>query len=244
MIAEVSIVIPIYNEALILDELISRLITTVSPLTKKYELILVNDCSTDDTKEVLENLKLTCDKLKVISLKKNMGQFLATVAGLHQELYKHIIIMDGDLQDNPEDIKSLIKEYNNRDQANLTIFASKENRKESHFIQLATLIYNGLIKLRDKNWPSNIGSFLLTSRSTIDDALKSFDNINVTNANISVLINHFSEEVKTIPIEKRARYDKVSRIGNLGLFKEAIGSLILLCKLRISKRGNIERNIK
>ncbi|MCS6934261.1 MAG: glycosyltransferase [Chitinophagales bacterium] len=108
-ITEYSVVIPVFNSASTLPELYERLQHTFSQINQRCEVIMVNDCSSDNSWEVIKTLKEKAgDNLIAISLRKNSGQHKALLCGFHFARGKFIITLDDDLQFFPEDIVLLI----------------------------------------------------------------------------------------------------------------------------------------
>ncbi len=105
---KVSVVIPVYNSEHCLDELVKRLTHVLGDLGKTYEIILVNDCSPDNSWLKLTELCGIYSMLKGINLRRNFGQDSAIMAGLNYSSGESIIIMDDDLQHNPADIPALL----------------------------------------------------------------------------------------------------------------------------------------
>ena len=103
-----SIVIPIHNEEPSILPLYDRLTAVLEPLHRPYEILLVDDASTDRSFELLANLVETDGHLKVIRLRRNFGQTAALSAGFHEAKGAVVIAMDGDLQHAPEDIPALL----------------------------------------------------------------------------------------------------------------------------------------
>jgi len=104
----VSIVVPIHNEERSILPLYDRLIATLESLHRPYEILFVDDASTDRSFELLSNLVETDGHLKVIRLRRNFGQTAALSAGFHEAKGEVVIAMDGDLQHAPEDIPALL----------------------------------------------------------------------------------------------------------------------------------------
>jgi glycosyltransferase involved in cell wall biosynthesis len=104
-----SIVIPIHNEEPSLLPLYDRLTAVLEGLQKPYEILFVDDASTDRTFELLANLVETDEHLKVIRLRRNFGQTAALSAGFHEADGEVVIAMDGDLQHAPEDFPALLR---------------------------------------------------------------------------------------------------------------------------------------
>ena len=105
-----SIVIPIHNEEHSILPLYDRLTAVLEQLQRPYEILFVDDASTDRSFELLANLVETDGHLKVIRLRRNFGQTAALSAGFHEAKGDVIIAMDGDLQHAPEDIPALLAE--------------------------------------------------------------------------------------------------------------------------------------
>src|SRR3954462_11353804 len=104
-----SIVIPVHNEEPSLLPLYDRLTAVLESLQKPYEILFIDDASTDRSFELLANLVETDERLKVIRLRRNFGQTAALSAGFHEAKGDIIIAMDGDLQHAPEDIPALLE---------------------------------------------------------------------------------------------------------------------------------------
>jgi glycosyltransferase involved in cell wall biosynthesis len=103
-----SIVIPVHNEEPSLLPLYDRLTSVLTSLRQPYEILFVDDASTDRTFELLANLSETDPRLKVIQLRRNFGQTAALSAGFHEAQGDIVVSLDGDLQHAPEDIPALL----------------------------------------------------------------------------------------------------------------------------------------
>jgi len=104
-----SIVVPIHNEEPSILPLYDRLTSVLENIQRPYEIIFVDDASSDRSFELLANLVETDGRLKVIRLRRNFGQTAALSAGFHESKGDVIIAMDGDLQHAPEDIPALLR---------------------------------------------------------------------------------------------------------------------------------------
>tara|TARA_B100000963_G_scaffold236873_1_gene207092 strand:+ start:2305 stop:3273 length:969 start_codon:yes stop_codon:yes gene_type:complete len=105
----ISIVIPIYNESQSIKPLVTEIIDVMNLEQLNFEIILVNDGSSDETLNILNTLSLAKKELVVINLRKNYGQTAAMAAGFDYSNGEIIITLDGDLQNDPHDIPQLIK---------------------------------------------------------------------------------------------------------------------------------------
>ncbi len=105
---DLSVVIPVYNEEESLEPLIQEASSVLQPLGRSYELIIVDDGSTDGTYPILSRLHKKEPRIKVLRLKRNFGQTAAVAAGLAHAQGEVIVAMDGDGQNDPRDIPTLL----------------------------------------------------------------------------------------------------------------------------------------
>ncbi|AKB33540.1 Glycosyl transferase, family 2 [Methanosarcina siciliae HI350] len=115
MSVELSIVIPAYNEEESVVPCYWEVIEALKPLGKSYEIIFVDDGSTDSTFEKLNELSKTDSRLRVLKLRKNFGQSAALRAGFDHAEGRYIITMDADLQNDPHDIPLLLQKLESED---------------------------------------------------------------------------------------------------------------------------------
>ena len=103
-----SIVVPIYNEEESLPFLVNQLLDVLKPLEETFELVLVNDGSSDKSAEVMRSLSLEVPELVGVLLRKNYGQTAAMAAGFDISCGEIVVTLDGDLQNDPADIPLLV----------------------------------------------------------------------------------------------------------------------------------------
>ena len=108
-----SIVVPIYNEEESLPFLVNQLLDVVRPMDETFELVLVNDGSSDKSAEVIRKLSLEVQELVVVLLRKNYGQTAAMAAGFDISCGEVVVTLDGDLQNDPADIPLLVNKIRN-----------------------------------------------------------------------------------------------------------------------------------
>src|SRR5258708_13296994 len=111
-----SIVIPIHNEEPSILPLYDRLTSVLESIQKPYEIIVVDDASTDRSFDLLANLVETDPRLKVLRLRRNFGQTAALSAGFDEAQGSVIVSLDGDLQHDPEDIPALLAKKEESDE--------------------------------------------------------------------------------------------------------------------------------
>lgn len=105
---DLSVVVPLYNEEESLPHLVEQLLASLRPSGERFELVLVNDGSSDRTAEVLERLSRDIPELVGVVLRKNYGQTAAMAAGFDVAQGEVIVSLDGDLQNDPADIPMLL----------------------------------------------------------------------------------------------------------------------------------------
>ena len=105
---DVSVVVPLYNEEESLPELVEQLLASLRPSGERFELVLVNDGSSDQTAEVLEQVSQEVPEVVGVLLRKNYGQTAAMAAGFDVARGRIIVSLDGDLQNDPADIPLLL----------------------------------------------------------------------------------------------------------------------------------------
>ncbi|MDZ7607887.1 MAG: glycosyltransferase family 2 protein [Cyclobacteriaceae bacterium] len=105
----ISVVVPVYNEESIVDELAQRTLSALKSIGEPFEIIIVDDGSSDNTLEKLLNHHKIDNRIKIIELSRNFGHQAAFTAGLKRSVGEFTVMMDGDLQDAPELIPEMYK---------------------------------------------------------------------------------------------------------------------------------------
>jgi glycosyltransferase involved in cell wall biosynthesis len=162
-----SIVVPVFNEEPIIEQLVSKLTTVAGLVTSQYEIIFVNDGSKDAS---LYKLKFACsknNKLHFINLSRNFGHQVAISAGMDYAKGAAIVTIDGDLQDPPELITELYREYQN---GNKVVYAKRAKRKGETFFKLFTakMYYRLIAWLVSFDIPLDVGDYRLISRDVLE----------------------------------------------------------------------------
>lgn len=124
---DLSIVIPVFNEELSIKPLYESISNAVNKLDLKYEILLIDDGSSDNTYVNAHNIAEEDPRLKIIKLKRNYGQTIGLHAGFQNASGKIIITMDGDLQNDPDDIEKMIEEIN---QGNDIVLGWRHDRQD------------------------------------------------------------------------------------------------------------------
>ncbi|MDP3990736.1 MAG: glycosyltransferase family 2 protein [Candidatus Nealsonbacteria bacterium] len=151
---EISIVIPVYNEEENIKELFLKLERVLNGLNKTYEIIFIDDGSTDKTFDILKDLSKEDEKLKVIQFRRNFGKSVALTAGFEHVKGDFTITMDGDLQDDPEEIPNFLEKIK---EGYDLIVGWKYERKDPIGKKIFSKIFNKLtawltgVKIHDSN---------------------------------------------------------------------------------------------
>ena len=163
---ELSIIVPVYNEELIIEELQRRMVAAAEAITTNYEIIFVNDGSKDGS---LLKLKAACDlnpRLHYISFSRNFGHQIAISAGMDYSRGEAIVTIDCDLQDPPELIPEMYGEYQ---KGYKVIYAKRSKRKGESFFKLITakMFYRLMARLVSFEIPLDVGDFRMISRDVL-----------------------------------------------------------------------------
>lgn len=164
---DLSVVIPIYNEADGISELHQRLTSAVKPLVNDYELIFVNDGSKDESFRKLKTLSRLDKSVKFISFSRNFGHQIAVTAGLNHAQGQAVVIIDGDLQDPPEAIEDLYKKYQ---EGYKVVYAKRRRREGETFFKKTTakLFYRILSKITSIDIPIDTGDFRIMDKAVVE----------------------------------------------------------------------------
>src|SRR2546425_4940415 len=203
-----SIVIPIHNEEPSLLPLYDRLTSVLESLQKPYEILFVDDASTDRSFELLANLVETDERLKVIRLRRNFGQTAALSAGFHEASGEVIIAMDGDLQHAPEDIPALLRKI---DEGYDIASGWRKERLDNAFTRkIPSRIANWLMA---KTSGVNLRDFGTTFKAYRAEVLKDVHLYGELHRFIPALASFYGARVAEVPISNTPRATGDSHYG-------------------------------
>jgi glycosyltransferase involved in cell wall biosynthesis len=164
-----SVVSPVYQGSATVDELVRRLHASLQSLTESYELILVDDRSTDDSWERIAALARQDARVRGLRLSRNFGQHPAITAGLDACQGEWIVVLDCDLQDRPEEIPAL---FATAQQGYDLVLACRTNRRDVwHQKWLSRLFYRVLSYLTEVPQNSEVGNFGIYNQRVIKAVL-------------------------------------------------------------------------
>ena len=162
----ISIVIPILNEQENLTQLKERLIQASPLWNESFEIILVDDGSTDKSLEIMKSFSSNDNRFRIIKLSRNFGHQAAISAGIKMSKGNAVVVMDGDLQDPPEELPRFLKKWR---EGFHVVYAIRKNRKEAWYKKIAyKVFYRLLSKISDIEIPLDSGDFCVMDRKVVD----------------------------------------------------------------------------
>lgn len=162
----ISIVIPILNEEENLDPLYCRLKAAADAWGDRWEIIFIDDGSTDDSASILDRLNRIDRRVKSVSFSRNFGHQTAVTAGLRYARGDAVVIMDADLQDPPQEVAAFIEKWRAGYQV---VYGVRRKRKENVLKRAAYyLFYRLLARLAPITIPLDSGDFCLLDRVVVD----------------------------------------------------------------------------
>jgi glycosyltransferase involved in cell wall biosynthesis len=161
-----SVVIPVYNESSLIDELVKRVKTNTQLITEDFEIIIVDDGSQDKTWNSIENEAKSEKRIKGIKFSRNFGHHYAITAGLHNSSGEWVVVMDGDLQDRPEVILDL---YKKAQEGFDVVFVSRQNRPEKLYYRIAQKIFYWILRsLSGIDFDSRQANFSIINKKVVE----------------------------------------------------------------------------
>lgn len=216
----VSFLVPVYNEESVLPEFFNRMYTVLSSFDFAYEVLMINDGSTDKTLDLLLHEANKNRNVKIINLSRNFGHQIAITAGMHRASGDALIILDADLQDPPELAVKLIEKWR---EGYDVVYAIRRARKENICKRFAYFSFYRLIKLiSDINIHLDSGDFCLMSRRVVD----LLNSMPERNRFVRGIRSWVGFKQIGIEYERSKRYAGVSKYSLLKLFKLAFDGLI------------------
>ncbi|MBF0287937.1 MAG: glycosyltransferase family 2 protein [SAR324 cluster bacterium] len=207
MTTQLSIVIPVYNEARNLKPLVSTIKESLDPASLQYEVLFVDDGSTDDSAACLQKIHQHDSRFKMICLNKNFGKSEAYMAGFKLASGSLVATMDGDLQDDPADLLQLIEEVHRG--SDLAI-GWKKTGKSSKGTFLLSKLFNKCIRslvkspLHDLNCPLRVMTQDVAKRLYIYSSLHRY---------IPILVASLGYRINEVEVSNHKRLHGVSRYG-------------------------------
>jgi dolichol-phosphate mannosyltransferase len=218
----ISVISPVYEAEEIVAELVKRISEELQPLTEKYEIILVEDGSKDNSWQEIQAACATDSRIKGMKLSKNFGQHYAITAGLEVCSGEVAIVMDCDLQDDPIYLKDLWHAYK---EGYDIVYTQKIERKHSWFKNITAktfnVIFNYLAENKEEEGHDNVGAYSLISRKVINAFLL----FNDYRRHYLMILRWLGFSSTYISIEHQQRYSGKSTYRFSKLINHAIDGL-------------------
>ena len=161
-----SLIIPVYNEEDLIVELVTRSIKAVESFAPNYEIIFINDGSTDSTLMKLIELRKHYSRIKIVELSKNFGHQAAFTAGLEMARGNYVAMMDGDLQDPPELLAGM---YQKITVEGFDIVSGKRTGRKGKRLRITTNLFHAFFKkVAGMDDMENTGNFSMLNRAAVN----------------------------------------------------------------------------
>jgi polyisoprenyl-phosphate glycosyltransferase len=215
---KISLASPVYNDSPKIQEFIHRSIKVLKSISNDVEVVLVNDCSTDDSLTKIKELITQYSCIKLINLTVNSGQHLATSIALKHTTGDYIFMMDSDLQVDPENMLSFYEESKNKNWD--IISANRISRSNNFSRKLGSKVISFLLQKIGKNKFRDIGStFKLIKRPVLDKLLSQ----DILIQNLPILIMNLNLKI----IEYDIQYNNKQERGSHYNYKDLVFAIIL-----------------
>jgi dolichol-phosphate mannosyltransferase len=228
---KVSIIIPVFNEEDNVGILHEKIVSIMERIGRDFEIIFVDDGSTDHT---LERLKLICQKspsTKVISFSRNYGQTAALSAGIDFSKGSILIPMDGDLQNDPEDILSLLQKI---DEGYDVVSGWRKARKDPFFSRrLPSVLANKIISMIGKVPLHDYGCTLKAYKREILRNVRLYGEMHRF---IPIYARWVGARVTEIPVRHHPRKAGSSKYGMMRIFKVILDLMVVKFLLSYSQK--------
>lgn len=190
-----SFIVPVFNNSVTIRELFERIQTVLGPLGHDYEVIFIDDGSSDESWSIIRSLCRDSDHCVGLHLSRNFGQHPAINAGLERARGDITILMDADLQDRPEELPKLLAPFD--DDPDLDIVYSRFELESGGKSRLSSRLFNKLlIKITGRDLPPNHGTYRAFT-SQVRDALLDYPERGAVYGPLMVQMG-FSQEFVTV----------------------------------------------
>jgi len=197
---DVALVIPVYNERDNLPLLIDEITHAVGGTGRRYEIVAVDDASTDGSLDVLRGLERDHPELRVVALSEHAGQTAALAAGFRAACSRVVVTLDADLQNDPADVPALLAELERSSAA--AVVGYRVNRHDSGWKRLQSRIANGVRNRLNRETIRDTGCSLKAFRADAVRALPLFDGMHRF---LPTLVRMGGGTVVEVPVRHRPR---------------------------------------
>lgn len=217
---QISVVVPVFKAEKCLDELYSRLRASIEPITREFEIILVEDCGGDSSWEVIGRLAKADPRVRGIQFSRNFGQHYGITAGLDHSRGDWVVVMDCDLQDRPEEIPRL---YGKALEGYDIVLARRGTRKDPLLKRATSAMFYKLFSyLADIDYDGETGNFRIMSRKVVLNFLHMRERLRFFGG----LIQWMGFPTASIDVEHAERFEGKSTYTFAKLWKLATETII------------------
>ena len=228
---KVSVVVPVFNEGESLRKLVAELQQVLDGDGLSYELLLIDDGSTDSSPSLLKELAADSPRIKVILLRRNFGQTAAMAAGFDHARGEVIVPMDGDLQNDPRDILNLLAKL---DEGYDVVSGWRKDRKDKFLSRrLPSILANALISRMTDVSLHDYGCSLKAYRREVLSGINLYGELHRF---VPALASQFGAKVAEIPVNHRPRGAGTSKYGIDRTFRVVLDLLTVKFLLKYSTR--------
>lgn len=206
---ELSLVIPVYNEQDNLRKLMQEIDSALKPLDIPYEVIFVDDGSTDTSLEVLKDISTTYPEARYISFEQNRGQSAAFCAGFDEARSARVATMDADLQNDPADLPAMLNLYNEGHQM---VIGWRMKRKDVFIKRIASKIANAVRNRLTRESVKDTGCSLKIMDTEMVRAIPRFNGMHRF---LPTLMKMQGASVAEVKVNHRPRHQGESKYGTL-----------------------------
>ncbi|WP_426417140.1 glycosyltransferase family 2 protein [Aestuariirhabdus sp. LZHN29] len=218
--ALISLIVPCFNEERNIPSLYERLLEVMEPINLAFEIILINDGSTDQTLTIVQNLHQKDKRVRYASFSRNFGHEAASSCGFELAKGDAAILLDADLQDPPELIPEMIRRWHNGAQM---VYGRRLSREGEGIRKRASsyLFYRLLNRLSDTQIPADVGDFRLVDRVVIDH----FNALPERNRFVRGMFSWVGFRQEEIPFTREQRHQGDSKYNWFKLFLLAFDAI-------------------
>lgn len=231
---ELSVVVPVFNEEGNLPVLIPRLVGVLNPLGLTYEMIFVDDGSSDGSRGILKEMTFEYPGLRVIGLKENRGLSTALIAGMKEARGEKIVTLDSDLQNDPEDIPKLLSYLDRYDMAT----GWRQKRDDPWLKRISSKIANAV---RNRLSGEEIKDSACTLRAFRRECIQEVPVFNGMHRFLSTLVKMKGYRIIEVPVLHHSRKFGKSKYN---IRNRAFRAFIDLLGVRWLKRRRIQYEVE
>lgn len=214
-------VVPAFNEEDNIHPLYERLSQSLLQISEAYEILFVDDGSSDKTVHIVEQLQKKDHRVKYVSFSRNFGHEMANTAGFRHVQGEAVVIIDADLQDPPEVIIDLYKKFK---EGYDIVYAQRKKRDKETWLKKFTSkgFYRIMQMLSDTEIPLDTGDFRLLSRRVVDE----INNLNEKNRFFRGLTHWVGFNVTCVEYDREARFAGETKYNYVKLIKLAFDAIL------------------